>query len=152
MEKKTVILAFKNGRRKDYTNWILDDPVFEIRSLDPEIRIADGISIVDINGRKEAIEILIEKPYHEKYIEEYLQIRKDILEPVERDKFYIDYSQSREVGHILFKILSCIRIKHKELNSISSGHYYFEVGRRFEYKNGELIEKKDQKDEEQLLN
>lgn len=133
MKNCSYIILLENGRPKGYANYSLDDPVHEIRSLDPTLEIIENIywfsSSDSSKNIKEAIEVFVYNAEQNRKIKEYAQLRNYyylfFYENEERTYNHIkfDYSNSRKVGHILFAILQMVRAKHTDLSKISKSGF-----------------------------
>lgn len=155
MKKGSFMIMLIDDRPRGYTNYVLDDLVYEIRSLDPTLKIYENITWefnwFGIDGLEEAIEVFVTNDEQYRKVDEYIKLRKYVSvffnEKDEKNSNYnkFDYSKSREVGHIMFAILQMVRAKHHDLTKISKEGFIIEQrpmeGRfgNYQYSNGEII-------------
>lgn len=157
-KKGSFLVLLTEPRPSGYVNCVLDDPIYHIRSLDPRLRIIENImwkyEKPFTRDEKEAFEVFIET--HEQFtkVEKYLSSeefhRFHMYYAYDEDKNIskahmfrtrkLDYRKSREVGHILFVILSMCRFKYPKLQEIGKGSYHIEVLNERKIKNGEVME------------
>ena len=152
MKKGSFIITMLYGRPGGYTNYVLDDPVYEIRSLDPTLRIIENIVFDAYIYQYDAIQVFVENDEQYDKLSKYCKLRENkityfYVKENEHPDFcnHFNYKKSREVGHILFAILQMVRAKHHELTKISkSGFVIYQEPYEgcfgpYEYKNKQIV-------------